>query len=51
MIISKKQESIRKTLTQLFTDYKLTELELNTLVYLQGLILERKIKDKSRKLK
>jgi hypothetical protein len=40
-VIKIKQETLKKSLAQLLTDYELTELEINTLFYIQGAILSR----------
>jgi hypothetical protein len=44
--LKKKQDSLKITLTRMLTDFELTELELNTLYGLQGVILERILNDK-----
>ena len=51
ILISQKQKSIRQTLSQLLTDYKLDEVELNVLLYVQSIILENKLNDKRRIIK
>ena len=40
-----KQESLRKTFDKLLTEYKLTEMEISLLCGIQGLLIERLIKD------
>ena len=45
-MLKKKQDSLIITMTRLLNDYELTELELNTLYGLQGVILERILKDR-----
>jgi len=37
----KKQDSLKITMNNMLTDFELTELELNSLYGLQGIILER----------
>jgi hypothetical protein len=48
--LKKKQDSLIITMTRLLNDFELTELELNTLYGLQGIILERILNNKSRKI-
>jgi len=40
-----KQESIRKNFDKLLTDCEMTEMEINLLLGIQGLLIERLIKD------
>jgi hypothetical protein len=47
-ILQKKQNSLKITRAKMLTDFELTELELNTLYGLQGIILERILNDKKR---
>lgn len=47
--LKKKQDSLIITMTRLLNDFELTELELNTLYGLQGIILERILNDKNRR--
>jgi len=44
--IEVKQESVRKVFDKLLTDYKLTEMEIDLLCAIQGLILERVLRKK-----
>ena len=46
--LKQKQDSLKITLTRILTEFELTELEINTLYGLQGVILERILNDKSR---
>jgi hypothetical protein len=46
-VTTKKQESLKETFDKLLTEYKLTELEVNALFAIQGLILERIMKEKN----
>ena len=48
-MIGKKQKSLRITMDKLLTEFDLTQLELNTLYGLQGVILERVLKEKPSK--
>jgi len=43
-----KQQSLKETFNKLLTEYKLSELEINALYAIQGLILERIMKEKNK---
>ena len=43
-----KQQSLNSTFSKLLTEYKLTELEINALFAIQGLILERIMKEQNK---
>jgi hypothetical protein len=44
--IEVKQDSVRKVFDELLSKYKLTEMEISLLCGIQGLLIERLIKDK-----
>jgi hypothetical protein len=46
--LQKKQNSLKITMNRMLTDFELTELEINTLYGLQGIILERILNNKKR---